>query len=156
MTMNLGGSSLLSENGLKVVMAIGAGAAVLAFFLPGRRGGVHAGRACAPAQLPAEDHDEALYLGLLVGGSVTVVHGGADGGDEQRAAAKDAGEKLLRVNDGYGRLHEAIGRTAGAAGCRGHRAARRGGLRPVEQRRRFTGCWDRRCSRAVAAAALRL
>ncbi|MFI9584216.1 helix-turn-helix domain-containing protein [Streptomyces sp. NPDC052236] len=37
-----------------------------------------AGRAGVPAQLPAEDHDEALYLGLLVGGSVTVVHGGAE------------------------------------------------------------------------------
>ncbi|MER5753020.1 MFS transporter [Streptomyces sp. NPDC002088] len=40
MTMNLGGSALPSENAFKVVMAIGAGAAVLAFFLaaflPGR------------------------------------------------------------------------------------------------------------------------
>ncbi|MFF4120052.1 MFS transporter [Streptomyces sp. NPDC001714] len=41
MTISLGGTTLPSENGFKVVMAIGAGAAVLAFvlasFLPGRR-----------------------------------------------------------------------------------------------------------------------
>ncbi|MGW7549272.1 MFS transporter [Streptomyces sp. NPDC054770] len=41
LTIDLGGTTLPSENGFKVVMAIGAGAAVLAFvlasFLPGRR-----------------------------------------------------------------------------------------------------------------------
>ncbi|MEW1779802.1 MFS transporter [Streptomyces sp. NPDC086777] len=41
LTISLGGTTLPSENGFKVVMAIGAGAAVLAFvlasFLPGRR-----------------------------------------------------------------------------------------------------------------------
>ncbi|MER7569088.1 helix-turn-helix domain-containing protein [Streptomyces sp. NPDC097941] len=37
-----------------------------------------AGRTCVPSQLPAEDNDEALYLGMLAGGSVTVVHGGAE------------------------------------------------------------------------------
>ncbi|MEU9348710.1 MFS transporter [Streptomyces sp. NPDC048278] len=41
MTISLGGATLPSENGFKVIMAIGAGAAVLAFvlasFLPGRR-----------------------------------------------------------------------------------------------------------------------
>ncbi|MEV7983471.1 MFS transporter [Streptomyces sp. NPDC086519] len=41
LTISLGGATLPSENGFKVVMAIGAGAAVLAFvlasFLPGRR-----------------------------------------------------------------------------------------------------------------------
>lgn len=47
MTMNLGGHSLPSENGFKVVMAIGSGAALLAFvlaaFIPGRKKGVASG-----------------------------------------------------------------------------------------------------------------
>ncbi|MFD7879953.1 MFS transporter [Streptomyces sp. NPDC059766] len=47
MTMNLGGYELPSENGFKVVMALGAGAAALAFvlaaFLPGRRPAAVAG-----------------------------------------------------------------------------------------------------------------
>ncbi|MGY5057002.1 MFS transporter [Streptomyces sp. 900105755] len=57
LTISLGGTTLPSENGFKVVMAIGAGAAVLAFvlasFLPGRRP-AHTDPAPAPAAPTAE------------------------------------------------------------------------------------------------------
>ncbi|MEU6198885.1 MFS transporter [Streptomyces sp. NPDC047061] len=57
LTINLGGATLPSENGFKVVMALGAGAAVLAFvlasFLPGRRP-ADPEPAAAPAEPAAE------------------------------------------------------------------------------------------------------
>ncbi|MFD4606372.1 MFS transporter [Streptomyces sp. NPDC058464] len=57
LTINLGGTTLPSENGFKVVMALGAGAAVLAFvlasFLPGRRP-ADPEPAAAPAEPAAE------------------------------------------------------------------------------------------------------
>ncbi|WP_406445032.1 MFS transporter [Streptomyces sp. NBC_00631] len=59
LTISLGGTTLPSENGFKVVMAIGAGAAVLAFvlasFLPGRRPADP-----EPASAPAEPAAQAV------------------------------------------------------------------------------------------------
>lgn len=58
MTISLGGRALPSENGFKVVMAIGAGAAILAFplasFLP---------RPTAPAPAPASTEPSAETVG---------------------------------------------------------------------------------------------
>ncbi|GGN20654.1 MFS transporter [Streptomyces fuscichromogenes] len=58
LTISLGGTTLPSENGFKVVMALGAGAAVLAFvlasFLPGRRPADPEPAAAAPAEASAE------------------------------------------------------------------------------------------------------
>ncbi|MFI6253834.1 MFS transporter [Streptomyces sp. NPDC051016] len=60
MTISLGTATLPSENAFKVVMAIGAGAAVLAFvlasFLPGRRPA-----AAEPAPVPAEPTAESVH-----------------------------------------------------------------------------------------------
>ncbi|MFJ9565749.1 MFS transporter [Streptomyces fuscichromogenes] len=58
LTISLGGATLPSENGFKVVMALGAGAAVLAFvlasFLPGRRPAAQEPAAVVPAEASAE------------------------------------------------------------------------------------------------------
>ncbi|MEV6112617.1 MFS transporter [Streptomyces sp. NPDC052109] len=95
MTTTFGTSPLPSENGFKVVMAVGSGAAVLALlvaaFIPRRTLPGGAATREAPVRVPAEAEAQPAVTSVVDGGAVPAAGSAALGGTPVRGRVRGAG-----------------------------------------------------------------